>query len=253
MGYIDKIDWHSGGDFPEELPYENGGTHIGFYIQWIIENDLIGEFLKDESDEALKSVLNNSITGRDFLIDYCDGKFWDECLNQKGLEFTNYYYEESDSDYNYLDEYSSMFDEYETIYHIENSNENYLRIKERIDEVYNWWVYENQSEQKVEPIKAAGYSSSIRNKHLIIIGFLILINFLLSQLNTYSAEEVRRNALSVIVINFSFIGFILGAIFALFPYKNLKYSRRYLRASLITIIVLQGLMFLISFSSLLFY
>ena len=36
---IDRMDWHYGGDYPEGLPTENGGTHIGFYLTWIIQNN----------------------------------------------------------------------------------------------------------------------------------------------------------------------------------------------------------------------
>ena len=75
MGSIDKIDWHSGGNFPDDLPPENGGTHIGMFLAWIINNDLIGEMHLEDSIEFINSVKNREKTGRDFLIEQCDGKF----------------------------------------------------------------------------------------------------------------------------------------------------------------------------------
>jgi hypothetical protein len=42
MGNIDRADWHYGGGdlYPKELPPENGGTHIGMYLAWIIQRGL---------------------------------------------------------------------------------------------------------------------------------------------------------------------------------------------------------------------
>ena len=45
MAY-DKTDWHYGGDYPENLPSKNGGTHIGMFLAWAINNNLEGEILR---------------------------------------------------------------------------------------------------------------------------------------------------------------------------------------------------------------
>jgi len=38
---IDRAHGHySDGDYPKELPSENGGTHIGMYLAWIIQRGL---------------------------------------------------------------------------------------------------------------------------------------------------------------------------------------------------------------------
>ena len=54
MAY-DRADWHYGGDFPEGLPDENGGTHIGMFLAWVILNGHEGDMHKEESQEALVS------------------------------------------------------------------------------------------------------------------------------------------------------------------------------------------------------
>ena len=34
---IDRIDWHSEADnFPKEVPYENGGNHIGYFMEYFV-------------------------------------------------------------------------------------------------------------------------------------------------------------------------------------------------------------------------
>jgi hypothetical protein len=93
MASIDRMDWHYGGDFPENLPQENAGTYIGMFLTWIIENDLIGEMHREDSQEAIQKVMNHQMTGRDFLIEQCDEKLWEDDLNEEGLLFTRYYYE----------------------------------------------------------------------------------------------------------------------------------------------------------------
>lgn len=136
MASIDRMDWHYGGDFPENLPQENGGTHIGMFLTWIIENDLIGELHREDSQEAILKVINHQMTGRDFLIEQCDEKLWEDDLNEQGLLFTKHYYE---SDI-YIQDYSELLaTEVESIYEVENSWDNYQKLKPVIDKRYNEW------------------------------------------------------------------------------------------------------------------
>lgn len=146
MASIDRIDWHSGGDFPENLPEVNGGTHIGMYLTWIIENNLIGQLHLDESLTAIQQVQSRQITGRDFLVDMCDEKFWDDDLSEEGLEFTLYYYqgESTENFKNYIDDYCEVLGEsVESLYEIENSWENYDKLKPILDKRYSDWKSRN--------------------------------------------------------------------------------------------------------------
>lgn len=53
--------------------------------------------------------------------------------------------------------------------------------------------------------------------------------------------ETLKAAFMTNFIVFSVIGFLLGTLFALFPYKRLGYSRKYLRGSLLIILFFQGI------------
>lgn len=142
MGSIDRIDWHSGGDFPDNLPEVNGGTHIGMYLTWIIQNNLIGQMHRDDSAEAIQKVLSRQMTGRDFLVDMCDEKFWDEDLNEEGIAFTNYYYQADSTDTfkNYVDDYcEALAQDVESIFEIEDTWANYDKLKPLIDKKYSDW------------------------------------------------------------------------------------------------------------------
>ncbi|WP_412468735.1 hypothetical protein [Pedobacter sp. KLB.chiD] len=137
MSY-DRIDWHYHGEgFPPNAGPEQGGTHIGMFLAWIIDNDLIGQLYKELSMDSIHKVRSREITGRDFLIEECDGKFYDEIVNEDGNEFIKYYYDVEDSIY--FGDYVDVFDYYEGIYDVENSWENYDKIKPVIDMRYQEW------------------------------------------------------------------------------------------------------------------
>jgi len=135
MASIDRADWHYGGDYPENLPEENGGTHIGMYLSWIIHNDLIGDIHLKNSKEGLSDVKSKKITGRDFFYKYCDGKFWDEDLNSLGLQFTEFYYSNE-----YLKDYSKLqTPDMESIYYLTDDWDNFEILKPMIDKRFKTW------------------------------------------------------------------------------------------------------------------
>lgn len=67
-------------------------THIGYYITWIIKHNMQGKMHDEYDSEDIEKVRNQEKTGVDFFLICCDGKLWDEDLNEEGLEFTEYYY-----------------------------------------------------------------------------------------------------------------------------------------------------------------
>lgn len=136
MAY-DKADWHYGGDFPEGLPDENGGTHIGMFLAWAIMNGLEGELHHEESPEALAAVRSRQMTGREFLFQECDEKFWDVDLNAEANEFAKHYYDGSSP---YFEDYETTLAEgLPTMYHVEDTWENYDKIAAVIDQRFNAW------------------------------------------------------------------------------------------------------------------
>lgn len=125
---IDRMDWHYGGDYPKDLPPECGCTHIGLFLAWIIHNQLESEFHKEDSAEELEAVRQRKMTGREFLINQCDEKFWDEDLNEEGLAFTQSYYD--DDTHGYLCDYANtLAQDLPSLYYVEDTWENYDRIE----------------------------------------------------------------------------------------------------------------------------
>lgn len=55
---IDRMDWHYGNDgFPDDVPEENAGVHIGFFLTWAFEQGLAGDIHTEEEPEAIAQLL----------------------------------------------------------------------------------------------------------------------------------------------------------------------------------------------------
>ena len=139
MAY-DRYDWHSGGDYPAGLDEECAGTHIGMFLAWAITRNLIGDFHKAESAEWIQKVKERKVTGRDFLFSMCDGKFWEEDLSEEGNAFCKVYYAGDDGYGKYVEDYeNAVCPNTESIYHAEDTWENFDKLALIIDKEYNNW------------------------------------------------------------------------------------------------------------------
>jgi hypothetical protein len=135
------MDWHYGGQFPRGLDSLCGGTHIGMFLAWIILHNLIGEEHLTDSIEELVAVRERRMTGRDFLVQQCDEKFWDSDLNDEGLRFTRAYYVGEDKSLaGYSRDYERMLAfALPSAYHVQDTWENYDRLAPAIDSAYRHW------------------------------------------------------------------------------------------------------------------
>lgn len=152
MAKYDDASWHYGGDYPENLTNENAATHIGMFLTWCIENNLIADELRDDAKQEIEQVKNRKLSGAEFLIHICDEKLSDADLSDLGNKFAKDYYEDETDfaeQYNsFADDYADVFDEqaeakgseYESFYHVENTFENYELIKAVIDRRFQEWL-----------------------------------------------------------------------------------------------------------------
>ena len=141
MGSIDRADWHYGGDYPKNLPRTGGGTHIGMYLTWIIMSDLIGAIHTENSSSAIRAVKNREISGRDFLFEHCDGKFWAEDLTPEGQDFTKKYYLNPMDDRKAYGQYiidyeNTLAGSLNSLYEVEDNWSNYDKISSVVDRRY---------------------------------------------------------------------------------------------------------------------
>lgn len=133
---IDKIEWHLNEKFPKNVPEENAGTHIGFYLEWIMKNDLGPNNEETHDLEEYKKVKTGEVNGRDFLINNCDSKFWDVDLGEEGLKFTKYIYDL------YLSELENIFGE--SPFLVDYNEKSYFKVASYLDEKYKSWISEGK-------------------------------------------------------------------------------------------------------------
>ena len=135
MAY-DRADWHYAGDYPEGLPIENGGTHIGMFIAWSIHRGLSGELFVNEASGEVEAVKSRRMTGREFLLEVCDEKFWEDNLSPEGNEFAKLYYERDI----YLKDYERVLGKgLPSLYHVKDTWENFDMLCPAIDERFRTW------------------------------------------------------------------------------------------------------------------
>ncbi|MEF9863702.1 MAG: hypothetical protein RSA86_04890 [Christensenellaceae bacterium] len=132
---VDKMDWHST-TFHDSIPSENAGTHIGMYLAWLINHDMIEAEWFDDFGEEFNKVKNREMTGRELLIECFDETLLEDVLTDEAIEFTSEFY-----DSEYLDQYADVLGDNGytgdlAMYMYEDSWENYEKVEEMIDAAY---------------------------------------------------------------------------------------------------------------------
>lgn len=147
MAKYDDASWHYEGTYPEDLPNKNAATHIGMFLDWCINNDLLSKEQMDDSADEITSVKSRIITGAEFLITACDEKFVDENLSRLGNRFAKAYYEYGKQTKfgkayaNYLNDYSDMLANgvEDDVYYVADTWKNYDKLSPIIDRRFVEW------------------------------------------------------------------------------------------------------------------
>jgi hypothetical protein len=126
---------HFLGDFPSSLPIEKAYLHIGIYMGWIIDNDLYSEYFEEEAATEIYRFKRREI-GCIILAEIWDGALSHELFNEETNLFTYYYYAGGIFKKDYVE---VLVKSHKTIYHVEDTWENYERIKKRISERFGEW------------------------------------------------------------------------------------------------------------------
>lgn len=154
---IDRYDWHYDsaaeayrerngitGELTEEQEEEiclYAADHIGLFLRWVIENGFEGKGEDEEIDEIVQKgcekVRNGEITGAEYLMNYCDGKFWDCDICDEIKPFVEEYYNSDDKNrpYQYFIDLVAAIGE-ENIYQIISGDTEYNALKPLIDRAY---------------------------------------------------------------------------------------------------------------------
>lgn len=96
-----------------------------------------GDLHREESQFALAAVRERRMTGREFLFQECDEKFWEEDLNDEGNEFAASYYDMEDG---YLRDYVRVLSGgLESLYDVADKWGAYDKLSPVIDSRFAEW------------------------------------------------------------------------------------------------------------------
>ncbi len=126
---------HFLGDFPQSLPIEKAYLHIGMYLGWIIDRDLYSEYFAEEASTEIYRFKRRDI-GCIILAEIWDGSLSFDLFGNHGNMFTSYYYAGGIYRNDYIE---TLVQNEPSIYHIEDSWENYDKISKRIDLRFQDW------------------------------------------------------------------------------------------------------------------
>ena len=147
MAKYDDASWHYEGNYPENLPTKNAATHIGIFLAWCINNDLLSNEQTEDNVDDVESVKSRKMTGAEFLITVCDEKLIDEDLTKIGNRFAKAYYQYvKPSKFakiydHYIADYSKILNDgvEDDVYKIEDTWENYDLLRPIIDQRFKEW------------------------------------------------------------------------------------------------------------------
>lgn len=130
----DKSKYHSDSrDFPRELPASQASVHIGFFLRWLIEHGLTGTEWRSDFESEVAATLAGAMSPSE-LVDRTGGVLTSDMLTRDGKAFVDRYYGD------YLRDYEALFaGERKTIYEVEDSRENYNRVRHLLDAVIKRW------------------------------------------------------------------------------------------------------------------
>lgn len=132
---FDKAKWHLDGDFPKELDQYQAYVHTGFFIGWLILNNLISEEFRIENKRAIESFMNKKITAVKLYEEQLDGVFTSSELNDHGLMFTKKYFDFENGSY-LLDYEKTLALNLPTLFHVQDTWSNFELLCKILDNRY---------------------------------------------------------------------------------------------------------------------
>lgn len=127
-------------EYPKDLPLSAARTHIGMYLGWAIERNLIDQTFKREHRELIEKFTNKEILPSEILRLGCNDEFVKEHLNKDGQSFTKLYYW-AGWKYSYTKDYQELagWPKVTYLYYFEDTLENYEIVKSILDKRFKEW------------------------------------------------------------------------------------------------------------------
>jgi len=132
----DKSKWHYEGDFPADLPLEQASVHEGMFLGWLCEHSLLSDEFREDFTQEISEFKKGAFSRASFF-DIVGGVLSDDMVSDEIKPFMKFYY--SGKNKRYYDDYDDVFPDYPTLYHVEDTVENFHKISARVSERYKEW------------------------------------------------------------------------------------------------------------------
>jgi hypothetical protein len=138
----DKAKYHYDGEFPPELPPEQGFVHAGLYLGWIIERDLYSDEFREYAADQILAFRARQRTGPQ-VYQWCDGALVDDMLNEEGNTFSAFYFNSNPSRF-FADYEELLTADLPSVYHVSDTWDNFDVLRRRLDERFAQWQHERR-------------------------------------------------------------------------------------------------------------
>jgi hypothetical protein len=125
----------------ERLPKGHAATHIGMFLAWAAQHQLLNDFHEQRSATLVAQLRNRQITGRQFFERACREQFAEKDLNVEGNAFAEQYYRSLDGERGaYFEDYKKILTtSLPSFWHVSDSWENYDKIARVVTRRYEQW------------------------------------------------------------------------------------------------------------------
>jgi hypothetical protein len=108
------------------------------FVAWAFLSGLAGELYIEDFHDDIPRLKSRSVTPGAFFLEFCDGKFTDEDLNDEGNAFAQVYFDFDTG--KYLADYEATLGAgLPELYYVKDSWENFDRLKPVLDRRFDEW------------------------------------------------------------------------------------------------------------------
>ena len=141
---FDDWHWHTEGAFPKGQAPEQGYVHIGMFLAWLIEHDMLGpKWVARTGTQPEIASIREAAVSPCALRDKTGGRLSSDMMTLEGASFAGAYYAPQ---YGYTADWRWVFGKPADKYAVPESWETYERIAVVIDMRYKSWVKSGKPE-----------------------------------------------------------------------------------------------------------
>ncbi|GAA4353517.1 hypothetical protein GCM10023185_14220 [Hymenobacter saemangeumensis] len=134
----DDATWHSGGDYPSDLPDEAAATHSGMFLAWALLKGLGSEGHLNDFAEELKLLQKQEVTPGAYFLATCDGQLSHDELSETGNFFAAAYLDLEQGAY-FKDYEKALATALPSFYHVPDTWENFELLRPILESRFAIW------------------------------------------------------------------------------------------------------------------